>query len=292
MEEDNNGRKSDMQVLVPMAPENCISAVGPISFTISDSHLEACTKGYCLIAVDKDDGSNKNAKVRNGVAVSQRPLEELPSGALDNGQIDAVITQKADHGLDGCEGGHQDTMDVTEEPDQSSTPQEDHNLGNRGLSNPKNNGSQVEDSSAVSMDSLDDLQPLCKLGKRGKSGEHGLMALAGRSSYPDGKVSPEDLLRSLSKSSDGDQPKPDPSCSKLEPEDGVPGKASQGEGVVAITALLKSRPSNGLERSGRKGSAEGRRASRQVKKRRYVWRKGREKSIGVSRRVLGLSMWP
>lgn len=313
MEDDNLGPKPDMHVMmVDMAPEVSIPAAAmPISFTTLDSHRMVYTK--CLTpritttTTEEEDGSHGlGFKLQNGDMGSKQPpsngtenggveekktvegvvacmdvekgfemhLVEIPSKGRENGGENGGVDMNAVDNAVGCvlDAEKDIEMHLVEELEQtSSTPHDNNEVDNGPI--PDDIASCEEETSATSITSLDDDQPLCLVLKKGKSGEQALMALVERKTNEDVSNTPpkcphatlESLALELAK----------PSSVGLKSESGRRDHAvvANGDGGDTLVRTLKNKLSNGVERGGKKGSMELRRAPRQVKKRRYflVW---------------------
>ena len=300
-------------MMVHMAPEVSISAAAmPISFTTLDSHRVVYTKcltpsittttttttttteedgshglGFKLQSGDTGSKQPPSNGTENGGVEEKKTVEsvvacmdvekgiemhsvELPSKGIENGGVDR---KTVDYAVGSVLDAEKDIeMHLVEEPDQtSSTPHDNNEVDNGPI--PDDIASCEEETSATSITSLDDDQPLCLVLKKGKSGEQGLMALAERKTNEDVSNTPlkcphaslESLALEVAK----------PSSVGLKSESGRRDHAvvANGDGGDALVRTLKTKLSNGVERGGKKGSMELRRAPRQVKKRRYflVW---------------------
>lgn len=309
MEDDNLGPKPDMHMMmVHMAPEVSIPAAAmPISFTTLDSHRVVYTK--CLTpsittttTTEEEDGSNGlGFKLQNRDMGCKQPLSngtengeveekktvesvvacmdvkediemhsvEIPSKGTENGGVDLKAVDNAV----GCvlDPEKDIEMHLVEELEQTSSTPHDNNGVDNGLI-PDDIASCEEETSATSITSLDDDQPLCLVLKKGKLGEQGLMALAERKTNEDVSNTSPKCLHSV-ESLALELATPSSVGFKLESGRRDHPVVANGDGVDTLVHTLKTKLSNGVERGGKKGSMELRRAPRQVKKRRYflVW---------------------
>lgn len=269
MEEDNGGHRSDTDVSAQMAPGVSSSPATLVSSITSNPHKDSPLKHSSLDVGGKNDSGVLSSEVPNEVIVPAESSEKPAEGA-ENGGIPIADELKADDTVVGvCMGAGVDVQEVATEKGAiiTGTSQENFSLDNGPTL--KGNGGDVKDLGVVLTDSLDDDQPLCMVFKKGKLGEDGLVALAGRKPTEERSSSPQDVLPT-SVSSPGIDKVKTSGLPNAEFAEGVVKKVGQGEGGVGKSGTMKNRPSNGLERSSRKGSMETRRAPRHTKKRRYT----------------------